>query len=111
MPVDLTELTYAAAVTLGGVLGYVKAKSIPSLGAGLLFGSALTYGTYQMSQDRSNVGVFLGTSAVLAGVMGYRYYNTGKIMPAGLISAVSVLMIVRTLAQYYQFTRTKSVKM
>lgn len=54
--------------------------------AGLLFGSALSYGAYQTSQDPTNVAVFLGTSTALGGLMGYRFYNSGKIMPAGIIA-------------------------
>jgi uncharacterized membrane protein (UPF0136 family) len=28
----------------------------------------------------------LGTSAVLGGIMGIRFINTGKVMPAGILS-------------------------
>lgn len=62
--------------------------SIPSLGAGLLFGSILGYGAFQTSQDPQNYSVILGSSAALGGMMGVRYYNSGKIMPAGLIALV-----------------------
>lgn len=56
------------------------------MAAGLLFGSVLGYGAYQTSQDPTNVAVFLGTSTALGGLMGYRFYNSGKIMPAGIIA-------------------------
>lgn len=69
--------------------------SIPSLAAGLLFGSALAYGAYQVSQDPSNYSMQLATSSILAGVMGYRFYNSGKIMPAGVVCLLSVAMIAR----------------
>jgi uncharacterized membrane protein (UPF0136 family) len=62
--------------------------SIVSLAAGLLFGSVLGVGAYQVSQDPTNVGVFLGTSIALGGMMGYRFYNSGKIIPPGLIALV-----------------------
>lgn len=67
--------------------------SIPSLGAGLLFGSLLGYGAYQTSQNPTNVAVFLGTSTALGSLMGYRYYNSGKIMPAGMIAVLRYLII------------------
>jgi uncharacterized membrane protein (UPF0136 family) len=60
--------------------------SIPSLGAGLLFGSILCYGAYQTSQNPNNFMLMLGTSAALGGLMGYRFYNSGKFMPAGLVT-------------------------
>ncbi|KZC08961.1 Transmembrane protein 14C [Dufourea novaeangliae] len=84
MPVDILAYTYAATVAAGGVLGFIKSNSIPSLGAGLFFGTILGYGAYQTSVDPTNVGVFLGASTTLGGVMGYRLYHSGKIMPAGV---------------------------
>lgn len=74
---------------------YHDVGSIPSLGAGLIFGSALAYGAWQVSQDPSNYSLQLATSSILAGVMGYRFYNSGKIMPAGAVCALSVAMIIR----------------
>lgn len=68
------------------------AESIPSLGAGLLFGSILGYGAFLSSQNEQNYGVILGSSAALGGLMGYRFYNTGKIMPAGMIAAVRYVL-------------------
>lgn len=64
------------------------------MAAGLLFGSVLGYGAYQTSQDPTNVAVFLGTSTALGGLMGYRFYNSGKIMPAGVIAIL----------RYFNFT-------
>lgn len=73
--------------------------SIPSLGAGLLFGGILGFGAYQTSQNPDNYYVTLGTSVVLGGLMGARYYNSGKFMPAGLITVLSVLMVCRCAAR------------
>ncbi|KAK9755044.1 transmembrane protein 230/134 14C [Popillia japonica] len=95
MPLDIPGFAYAAVVAAGGIFGYYKAGSIPSLGAGILFGSALAYGALEVSRDPSNYSVQLATSSILAGVMGYRFYNSGKIMPAGLVCALSVAMILR----------------
>ncbi|VEN38321.1 unnamed protein product [Callosobruchus maculatus] len=72
-----------------------KQGSIPSLAAGLLFGSALAYGAYEVSRDPANYTVQLATSSILAGIMGYRFYNSGKIMPAGVVCLLSVAMIAR----------------
>lgn len=65
------------------------------MGAGLLFGSALAFGAWQVSQDPSNYTLQLATSSLLAGVMGYRFYNTGKVMPAGAVCILSLAMVVR----------------
>ncbi|OXU23474.1 hypothetical protein TSAR_006002 [Trichomalopsis sarcophagae] len=107
MPIDIPGFAYAAAVAAGGIMGYVKSHSIPSLGAGLLFGSILGYGAFQSSQDPQNYGVILGSSAALGGIMGYRFYNTGKIMPAGLIAAISTVMVVRYSLRVFQSSPVK----
>ncbi|XP_020041813.1 transmembrane protein 14C [Castor canadensis] len=86
---------YAALVATGGIIGYAKAGSVPSLAAGLFFGGLAGLGAYQLSQDPRNVWVFLAASGTLAGIMGMRFYNSGKFMPAGLIAGASLLMIVK----------------
>ncbi|KAF6197822.1 hypothetical protein GE061_008789 [Apolygus lucorum] len=78
----------------GGVMGYVQAKSIPSLAAGLIFGSVLGFGAYQVSAYNKTY-VSLSTSLALGGMMGYRFYGSGKFMPAGFIAAMSLGMLVR----------------
>lgn len=65
------------------------------MGAGLVFGTALAFGAFYSSQNPPVYNVQLCTSALLAGVMGYRFYNSGKIMPAGLICVLSLAMIGR----------------
>ncbi|XP_071448320.1 transmembrane protein 14C [Hetaerina americana] len=95
MGLDLIGFGYAATVAAGGIMGYVKAGSTPSLGAGLLFGSILCVGAYMTTQNPNNYYLSLGTSAVLAGVMGNRFYNSGKFMPAGLVAGLSLIMVMR----------------
>lgn len=69
--------------------------SIPSLAAGLAFGTTLAVGAYQTSQHPSNNTIQLGASSILAGLMGYRFYNSRKIMPAGMVALLSILNIGR----------------
>ncbi|XP_045762007.1 transmembrane protein 14C isoform X1 [Maniola jurtina] len=99
MGVDILSFAYAATVAAGGIMGYAKAGSIPSLGAGLIFGSILGVGAYQLSQDPSNYTLMLGTTTTLGGLMGYRYYNGRKFMPAGLVFCLSIGMIARLLVK------------
>ncbi|XP_067906475.1 transmembrane protein 14C [Heterodontus francisci] len=95
MAVDWLGFGYAALVASGGVLGYVKAGSVPSLAAGLLFGSAAGFGAYQITQDPKNIWLSLIASGALTGIMGLRFYNSGKFMPAGLVAGASILMLGR----------------
>ena len=72
--VDYISYGYAFCVIAGGLAGYIKSGSVPSLAAGLLFGSIAAVGAY-----KSNVPIGLLTSGSLLGVMGYRFMNTGKL--------------------------------
>ncbi|CAG07116.1 unnamed protein product, partial [Tetraodon nigroviridis] len=51
MSADWVGFSYALLVSSGGVLGYVKAGSVTSLAAGLLFGLLAALGAYMASQN------------------------------------------------------------
>ncbi|CAH1775015.1 unnamed protein product [Owenia fusiformis] len=99
---DVLGYLYAATVAGGGVVGYVKAGSSISLGMGLLFGSILGFGAHLTSQDPKNVWVTLVAGGMLAGVMGSRFYNSGKFMPAGMVMTISLLMVGRNIYRLTQ---------
>ncbi|CAG9124951.1 unnamed protein product [Plutella xylostella] len=110
MGIDIVGIAYAATVAAGGIMGYAKAGSIPSLGAGLIFGSILGIGAYQISRDPSNYALMLGTTTTLGGIMGYRFYNSKKFMPAGLIFVLSVGMLAKLIVKNVGAKSPMSVK-
>ncbi|KAM4605751.1 transmembrane protein 14C-like [Polymixia lowei] len=93
MAIDWIGFSYAALVSSGGIVGFFKAGSVASLAAGLLFGVLAAIGAYLTSRNAKNVWVSLGTSGTLAVVMGMRFLNSWKFMPAGLMALTSVLML------------------
>lgn len=93
MSVDYVGYGYAALVATGGIVGYVKAGSVPSLAAGFLFGGLAGVGAYQISNDPNNIWVSLGTAGTLSAVMGKRFYGSRKLFPAGVMAAASLLMV------------------
>ncbi|KAL4682697.1 hypothetical protein H8957_006639 [Semnopithecus entellus] len=95
VPLHWFGFGYTALVVSGGIVGYVKTGRVPSLAAGLLFGSLAGLGSYQMSQDPRNVWLFLAATSVTFGVMGLRSYYYGKVMPVGLIAGASLLMATK----------------
>ena len=95
MPFDVISAGFAALVATGGVIGYAKAGSVPSLVAGLAFGGILGVGAYLTSVNANNYYLTAGTSAVLGCFMGYRFYHSGRFMPAGLICLLSLGMVTR----------------
>ncbi|KAI9303080.1 transmembrane proteins 14C-domain-containing protein [Cunninghamella echinulata] len=92
---DTVGYMYSLLVFSGGVIGYVKAGSVISLGASSVFGLASAYGASLVSRDPRNVGLSLAVSLLLLIVMGIRFSKSGKFMPAGLVSLLSLLMVAR----------------
>lgn len=91
---DRIGLCYAALVTAGGIIGFIKAGSTTSLAAGLLFGLLAALGAYL-----NNKWITLGTSGTLSVVMGLRFLNSFKFMPAGLMMLMSALMVLKTISE------------
>ncbi|XP_010903863.1 transmembrane protein 14C [Esox lucius] len=98
MSIDWIGYSYAALVSIGGIIGFVKAGSVTSLVAGLFFGALAGIGAYLTSRSPKNVWLSLGTSGTLALVMGMRFLNSWKFMPAGLMTVASLLMLGKTAA-------------
>ncbi|XP_026169996.1 transmembrane protein 14C-like [Mastacembelus armatus] len=95
MAVDWVGFSYAALVSAGGIAGFVRAGSVASLAAGLLFGLLAALGAYLASQDPKNVWISLGTSGTLGVLMGLRFLNSWRFMPAGLMTLASGLMLAK----------------
>ena len=82
----------------GGVMGFVKAKSKPSLIAGSIAGGLLlTAGWLMGTQGRSGVFLGLDVSLALAIQFGKGYARSRKVMPAGMMAALSAIAVVLTL--------------
>ena len=80
----------------GGVAGYAKAGSIPSLIAGVCIGSTLIGAGYTVQKGEDFQGHALGAVAGWATTagMGQRFMSSGKFMPAGLVATVGLLTAV-----------------
>ena len=110
MGADLIAYAYAAAVTAGGLIGYLKKGSVMSGAAGVIVGSLAGVGAYQTSQNPANYYLSLGVSGVMTGVMGSRFINSGKVMPAGLVAALSLAMVVRYGLRFAGVTETPAAR-
>ncbi|KAL8280105.1 hypothetical protein RQP46_007435 [Phenoliferia psychrophenolica] len=87
--------TIACLVALGGLIGFLKAGSVPSLVAGVGSGAALGYGVSRAARSRNDVYIVVGVSLLLVGMMGKKFMKTGKFMPAGLVTVLSAFTLVR----------------
>src|ERR1041384_6295945 len=89
---------YGALVLVGGVVGYAKARSVPSLISGAVFGVAFICLGFGILRERSPASLWATIlAAVLAVLMGARFAKTRKFMPAGLIAALSILVLAALL--------------
>jgi uncharacterized membrane protein (UPF0136 family) len=84
---------YGALLILGGLMGYVKAKSVPSLVAGVVCGViALLLGYYYPWRFAPEAALLLALLLIV--IMGRRYLRTKKLMPAGLVVILSLVVAV-----------------
>lgn len=93
---------FGALTIAGGVMGFLKAKSRPSLVAGTLSGLSLIVAGYLVGA-RGTLGLALGllVSFSLAGRFIGAYKKSGKLMPAGLMSVLGMAGVVITIVALF----------
>jgi uncharacterized membrane protein (UPF0136 family) len=90
-----TLAIYAALLAFGGVIGFVRARSTPSLVAGLISAIAALV-ALSLSLAGYWWGTALGTilAIILFVFFGYRYaMRNRKFMPSGLMAVVSLIVL------------------
>ena len=79
----------------GGVVGYVKAGSVASIVAGGITGVLLLIGAFLLPEYRV---VGLATAFIVSLLLGAqfvpKFLRTGRVMPAGMMSILSVIGII-----------------
>ncbi|MCL7048986.1 hypothetical protein MKW94_029067 [Papaver nudicaule] len=92
-------IPYGLVLVAGGIIGFAKRGSTASLAGGLGTGFLLLIAGYvslKAFEKRKNsyFALILETvcAFVLTWVMGQRYMETSKIMPAGIVAAISAVM-------------------
>jgi uncharacterized membrane protein (UPF0136 family) len=88
-------LIFGALTILGGIIGYVKAGSLPSIIAGAITGVLLLVAGWILPTHRvAGLLTALIVSLLLAGQFIPKFFRTGKVMPAGVMSILSAIGIV-----------------
>ena len=98
---DSLGLAYGLLVCGGGIYGYARSGSVPSIVAGMSFGVLALAGAAQLDRDPKNIWILLASSGILSVLMGARYYATGKFMPAGFVAVTSIAMSTKLLVAKY----------
>jgi uncharacterized membrane protein (UPF0136 family) len=81
---------YGTLLFLGGIIGFVKSGSKPSIIMGSLSALALAFCIWAIKKEKKE-GYFFATaiSGLLSLFFTYRFYLTGALMPAGLMATLS----------------------
>jgi uncharacterized membrane protein (UPF0136 family) len=79
----------------GGIFAYMKVGSVPSIVAGSISGVLLLVAAFLLPQCRAaGLATALIVSVVLAAYFASKYLSTGAVMPAGMMSVLSLIGII-----------------
>ena len=94
-PAKIYFVIFGLLTIAGGVMGYVKAGSTASLIAGSISGALILLAAFLLLGN-AVAGLALGglVSLLLIGYFLPAFMRTGKIMPAGMMSILSILGVV-----------------
>jgi len=88
-------LVFGALTIVGGIIGYVKAGSLPSIIAGAITGVLLLVAGFLLPEHRAaGIATAFVVSFVLAAQFVPKFIRTGKMMPAGMVSILSVIGLI-----------------
>jgi len=85
----------------GGVIGYIKAGSVASIIAGSITGVLLLVAAFLLPEHRAvGLATALIISLLLAAQFIPKFLRTGKVMPAGIMSILSLIGIIAALVAW-----------
>jgi uncharacterized membrane protein (UPF0136 family) len=100
-PAKIYFIIFGLLTIVGGVIGYVKAGSTISIVTGAIAGLALLVAAYLLPGNPALGLTIAGlVSIILAGWFIYSFMGTGKVMPAGLMSALSVIGVIMAIVAW-----------
>ena len=88
-------IVFGLLTIVGGIIGYASKGSVPSIIAGSVAGVLLLLGAFLLpSYFVAGLTIDLIVSLLLAGQFLPKFIQSGKAMPAGMMSILSVIGIV-----------------
>lgn len=99
-PGVIAAIAYGVLAIVGGIIGYVQAKSKASLISGIISGLLLIIaGVMQLQGQGLGLILAIVVTIALIVVFAIRLAKTRKFMPAGLMTALGVAALVVMLKQ------------
>ena len=100
-PAKIYFFIFGALTIIGGIIGYVKAGSLPSIIAGSITGVLLLIAGSLLPEHRA---IGLATAFIISLLLALqfipKFIRTGKAMPAGIMSILSVIGLVVALVAW-----------
>jgi uncharacterized membrane protein (UPF0136 family) len=88
-------IVFGILTVAGGVVGYVKAGSVASIIAGSITGVLLLVAAFLLPEHRAiGLATAFIISLLLAAQFAPKFIRTGRVMPAGAMSILSVIGII-----------------
>ena len=88
-------IVFGVLTVAGGVVGYVKAGSVASIIAGSITGVLLLVAAFLLPEHRAiGLATAFIISLLLAAQFAPKFIRTGRAMPAGMMSILSVIGII-----------------
>jgi uncharacterized membrane protein (UPF0136 family) len=94
-PAKIYFIVFGVLTVAGGVVGYVKAGSVASIIAGSITGVLLLVAAFLLPEHRAiGLATAFIISLLLAAQFAPKFIRTGRAMPAGMMSILSVIGII-----------------
>jgi uncharacterized membrane protein (UPF0136 family) len=88
-------IVFGVLTVAGGVVGYVKAGSVASIIAGSITGVLLLVAAFLLPEHRAiGLATAFIISLLLAAQFVPKFIRTGRVMPAGTMSILSVIGVI-----------------
>jgi uncharacterized membrane protein (UPF0136 family) len=100
-PAKIYFIVFGLFTIVGGLMGYIKAGSTASLVAGSVSGILLLVAAFLLPNYLvAGLALAAVVSIALAGRFVPAFLNTGKVMPAGIISVLSVIGVIMAIVAW-----------
>jgi uncharacterized membrane protein (UPF0136 family) len=94
-------IAFGVLTIVGGIVGYLKAGSVASIIAGSITGVLLLVAAFLLPEHRAiGLATAFIISLLLAAQFVPKFIRTGRVMPAGMMSILSVIGLIAAIVAW-----------